>query len=90
MSDSRTLTDHDEIKAWVDERGGKPATVEDTMEDGEPGVLRIDFGDDDEGLKQIGWGDWFKAFGDNDLALLVQDKTADGETSRFNKLVSRG
>ena len=89
MSDSRTLTDHDEIKAWVDERGGHPATVEDTMDGDEPGVLRIDFGDDDGGLKRIGWGDWFKAFGDNGLALLVQDETADGEQSRFNKLVSR-
>ena len=89
MSDTRTLTDHDEIKAWADERGGKPATVADTGDRKEPGILRLDFGEENEGLTQIGWGDWFEAFDDNRLALLVQDKTSDGDTSRFNKLVSR-
>ena len=89
MSESRPLRDHDEIKAWADERGGKPATVSDTGDRDDPGILRLDFGDDDEGLETIGWGDWFETFDSNKLALLVQDKTADGETSRFNKLVSR-
>ena len=89
MSESRTLTDHDEIKAWADERGGHPATVADTGDRKEPGILRLDFGDDDEGLTRIGWGDWFETFDANDLALLVQDRTSDGETSRFNKLVHR-
>ena len=89
MSDSRTLTDHDEIKAWADERGGKPAAVSDTKEGDDPGVIRLDFGRDDEGLERIEWDDWFAKFDEGKLALLVQDETADGEQSNFNKLISR-
>lgn len=87
---SQTLTDHDAIKEWTEERGGKPAMVSATASEGDgAGVLRLDFGDDDDGLEEITWETWFETFEDSKLALLVQDETADGETSRFNKLVSR-
>jgi hypothetical protein len=86
MSTSKTTTDHDEIRKWAEARGGKPARVRDTSGDG---ILRLDFGDDDEGLEEIDWETFFDAFEKNDLALLHQDQTSDGETSRFNKLVSR-
>ena len=90
MSDSRTLTDHDEIKDWADSRKGHPAMVKATAGSGDgAGVLRIDFGDDNDNLDRISWDTWFETFDDQKLALLVQDKTADGETSRFNKLISR-
>src|SRR4051794_34732042 len=43
-SESKTTTDHDEIRRWAEERGGRPATVEGTEGGGEDaGVLRIDF-----------------------------------------------
>ena len=88
MSDK--LTDHDAIREWVEQRDGRPAMVSATASDGDgAGVLRIDFGDDDEGLEEIEWSTWFETFDDQKLALLVQHKTADGDTSRFNKLVSR-
>ena len=87
---SETLTDHDAIRAWTQERGGKPAMVSATASEGDgAGVLRLDFGDQDEGLEEITWDTWFETFEDSGLALLVQNETADGETSRFNKLVSR-
>lgn len=35
------------------------------------------------------WDEWFRAFEDNKLALLIQEETASGERSNFNKLVSR-
>ena len=63
MADN-TTTDHEEIRRWVEERGGVPATVKDTGDGGDPGVLRIDFpgyGDDDA-LEQISWDDWFDKF----------------------------
>ena len=41
--ESKTTTDHDEIRRWVEERGGRPARVTDTGSDGDPGILRIDF-----------------------------------------------
>jgi hypothetical protein len=35
------------------------------------------------------WNQWFKSFDGNNRALLVQDRTARGQQSNFNKLVSR-
>ena len=90
MSESKTTTDHDEIRRWVEERGGRPASVKDTGSNGDdPGILRIDFGDQDEGLEEISWDEFFQAFDDNKLAFLHQDTTDGGDQSRFNKFVSR-
>ena len=87
---SHKLTDHDKIRSWTEERGGKPAMVEATASEGEGvGVLRLDFGDKDDKLDHISWETWFETFESANLALLVQDETAEGDQSRFNKLVSR-
>ncbi len=90
MAESKTTTDHDEIRRWAEARGGVPASVRDTGSADDPGILRIDFtdepgGDDDDRLEEISWDDWFRAFDDNNLAFLYQDE---GD-SRFNKLVDR-
>ncbi|HEV2888727.1 MAG TPA: hypothetical protein VGX49_17585, partial [Jatrophihabitans sp.] len=53
------------------------------------GVLRIEFDDSDNRLDDSDWDEFFKVFDDRGLALVYQEKTSDGETSRFNKLVSR-
>src|SRR4051812_46706319 len=96
MSTATTTTDHDEIRRWAEERGGRPARVKDTgggkggKGKGGPGILRLDFGEPDESLEEISWEEFFQAFEENELALLHQDKTADGKPSRFNKLVHRG
>ena len=47
------------------------------------------FGEPEESLEEISWDEFFKVFDDNDLAFLYQDKTHDGKTSRFNKLIER-
>ena len=44
---------------------------------------------DDDALEEISWEDFFEAFEDNSLAFVYQEETADGEESRFSKLVSR-
>ena len=85
MAEAKTTTNHDEIRSWAESRGGRPARVSDTGNGDDPGILRIDFRDQDEGLDEISWDDWFEAFEENNLAFLYQDE---GE-SRFNKLVSR-
>jgi hypothetical protein len=41
-SESRTTTDHDEIRKWVEAHDGSPAAVGGTG-NGDLGVLRIDF-----------------------------------------------
>ena len=85
---TQKTTNHDTIKAWVEERGGRPAKVE-TNDDANGGILRIDFaGGDDEKLDHISWGEFFEIFDENDLAFMYQDETAKGEASRFNKFVS--
>ena len=88
---SRILTDHDDIQRWAEARDATPACVRGTGSHGDPGIIRLDFpgysGADK--LQEISWHDWFKAFDENGLALVVQDKTARGGQSNFNKLVSR-
>jgi hypothetical protein len=41
-SESKVTTNHDEIRQWVEERGGHPARVKDTESKNSPGLLRID------------------------------------------------
>lgn len=89
MPASATTKDHDTIKKWVEERGGKPATVKRTLKPGgKPGVLRLMFDDSDtDTLVEISWDDFFQVFDENNLMLLYQEKTAQGTLSRFFKFV---
>ncbi|HEY3473068.1 MAG TPA: bifunctional DNA primase/polymerase [Anaerolineales bacterium] len=89
--ETKKTTDHDEIRKWVEERGGYPATVVDTGSGGEPGVLRIDFPgySGQDSLQRISWEDFFQKFDEENLAFLYQDRVRDGEESRFFKFVSR-
>lgn len=84
-------TDHETIRRWAEERGGKPATVISTERDGHPGILRIDFpgysGEDT--LEPISWDDFFKKFDCANLAMIYQSETAKGEPSYFCKFVNR-
>jgi hypothetical protein len=89
--DSKVTTDHKEIRKWVEERGGRPASVRGTGGNEDAGLLRIDyegFGDDDR-LQEISWEEFFDKFEKNRLAFLYQDKTSGGDTSRFSKFISR-
>lgn len=89
-SESKTTTDHDEIRAWAEARDAKPASVSDTGSGDDPGVIRLNFpGYDEDDLEEISWDDFFEKFEENKLALLYQEETAGGERSNFNKLVSR-
>lgn len=91
MAAAKMLVDHDEIRAWAEQRDGKPSAVTSTASDDDPGIIRIDFpGYSGEGsLSEISWEDWFAKFDENELALMVQEKTADGVESNFNKIVNR-
>jgi hypothetical protein len=85
-----TTTDHDEIRKWVEARGGKPAKVADTDSRKGSGILRIDFGEPEQSLTPIGWDEFFGIFEDRELAFLHEEETSDGKRSFFNKFVSRG
>jgi hypothetical protein len=90
-SETTTTTDHDEIRRWVEDHDGTPASVRGTESGDEPGVLRIDFpgGAGEDALEHISWDDWFKKFDDSGLAFLYQQRKASGEDSTFFKLVAR-
>lgn len=88
MSESKITTDHNQIKLWAEERNAKPARVKGTNEQG--GLLRLNFPDyESKDLENIEWNEFFDAFDKNNLALLYQEKTEDGEKSNFNKLIDR-
>lgn len=91
---SKTTTNHEFIRRWAEERGGRPGRVKGTggsrgAED--PGILRIDFPGwgGEESLEPISWEEFFEHFDENGLALVYQEETKGGEKSRFNKLVSK-
>jgi hypothetical protein len=89
---SHVTTDHGEIRNWVEERGGHPATVRRTESRGhQPGILRIDYPgySGRESLEEISWDDFFDKFEKEKLAFLYQDETAGGDCSRFSKLIAR-
>jgi hypothetical protein len=88
---SHTTTDHEEIQRWAESRGAEPACVKGTGKSGDVGILRLDFPgySGEESLQHISWDEWFNKFDEEGLALLLQEETAEGEESNFNKLVSR-
>lgn len=88
---SQTTTKLEDIKKWAEERGGKPAVVKATEDNGKgAGILRINFpgysGEDT--LEEISWDEWYKTFQEKKLAFLYQEETAGGKESRFFKLVA--
>ena len=89
MSSGQTTTDHDAIRKWAEARGGRPSVVHGTEGGDGEGILRFDFREKDDKLDEVDWDTFFRTFEDRKLALLHQDKTADGHTSRFFKFVRR-
>ena len=84
-ADSQVTTDHEEIRRWVEERGGHPAMVKGTK------LLRIDYPgfSGEQRLEEITWDEFFGIFDENNLGFLYQEQTKDGEQSRFSKLIDR-
>jgi hypothetical protein len=90
-SETQTTTDHEEIRRWVEEHGGRPASVRGTDDEDAAGVLRINFpgGADEDELEHISWREWFQKFESKGLAFLYQQQKASGEDSTFFRLVER-
>lgn len=76
--ESRTTTDHDTIRRWAEERGGRPARVRGTGRGEDPGMLRIDlpgYGAE-ESLEEISWEEFFHKFEEKRLAFLYQEEAS--------------
>ena len=92
MASGHPTTDHDEIRTWAESRGGRPVKIETHAgkgKDDHGGILRIDFGEKQENFTDIECDEFFEIFEESNLALIVQEETADGKESRFNKFVAR-
>ena len=83
---SLATTHHEVIRQWAEERNGTPATVPGTEHEGHLGVLRIDFGDDSEGLQRVSWEEWFETFDARGLNFIYQESRSDGTQSNFFRL----
>ena len=83
---SLVTRDHDVIRQWAEDRNGTPATVEGTEHGDHLGVLRIDFGRDNDRLRHVDWEEWFETFDERRLNFIYQEHRSDGSTSTFFRL----
>lgn len=82
--------DHDEIRAWAEDRNAWPARAKGIGDGDDPGIIRLDFpGYAEEGLEEISWEEFFEKFEERNLALVYEERTGTGEKSNFSKLVGR-
>lgn len=73
---TKTTTDHEKIRRWAEERGGRPAAVVSPLDEQVVGGLRIDFPDYDSGevLQEITWSEFFDTFEEQNLVFMYQEE----------------
>jgi hypothetical protein len=87
---SLATTHHEVIRQWAEERSGVPATVDGTEHGDHLGVLRIDFGGENDKLRHISWEEWFETFDSRGLNFIYQEQRSDGQQSNFFRLENPG
>ncbi len=84
---SEVTTDHDAIRKWAEQHGGKPAAVDRTHADGDVGIIRIMFPkaaqSEHSHLIEIGWDEFLSEFEKRKLALVFDPK------GMFSKIIGR-
>lgn len=84
---AHVTTDHDEIRTWAEDHGGRPAAVARTHSDKDVGIIRIMFPDapnsEHDALTEITWEEFFEEFEARNLALLHDPN------SLFSKIIGR-
>jgi hypothetical protein len=85
---SLVTTHHEVIREWAEARDATPATVPGTEHGDHLGVLRLDFGNDNDDLRHVDWAEWFRTFDDRRLNFIYQEERTDGHTSTFFRLES--
>jgi hypothetical protein len=84
---AETTTDHETIRKWAEDHGGKPAAVDRTHQGDDVGIIRVMFPDapnsEHGSLVEISWDEFFREFEERELALLYDPK------GMFSKLVGR-
>jgi hypothetical protein len=85
---SLATTHHQVIREWAEARDAVPATVEGTEHGDHLGVLRFDFGGENEKLVHVSWDEWFETFDARRLNFIYQEERSDGRQSNFFRLES--
>jgi hypothetical protein len=77
---SRVTADHDEIRSWVEDHGGRPVRARSSGAPEDAGVPQIDFldGRGDRSLEPVDWDEWFRMFEMYELAVLFRDGEEEG------------
>jgi len=83
---SLATTHHEVIREWAEAMGGRPATVDGTEHGDHLGVLRFDFGDPTDRLREVSWEEWFETFDARRLNFIYQETRSDGSQSNFFRL----
>lgn len=89
LDELRYTEDHEEIRRWVERRGGRPAAL------GRLGRritgLRVDFPEYriKAALRLITWDGFFRAFEASRWGFVYQEETASGHLSHFYRFVER-
>jgi hypothetical protein len=84
---AEVITNHDAIRKWAEQQGGKPAAVDRTHQEDDVGIIRIMFPkaphSEHDHLVEISWEEFFKEFEERRLALLYDPD------SLFSKIIGR-
>ena len=92
---SKTLTDRQAIREWVEARGGNPVMMDTPDGTGIRTILQLTFGqealnaDNNEGPDRVdgfqlsSWEEWFVALEKGNLAIEVSDDPAGGNEAEF-------
>lgn len=84
-------TNHDQIRRWVEDRGGSPSRTLGSEYGLDKGGLYIRFADEEPDVetKSIDWTEFFKLFDGFELAFLFRNRTPSGSQSRFYEFIDR-
>jgi hypothetical protein len=66
-------TDHEEIRKWVEEKGGEPAVVKGISGTAGEGILTIVFGAPGPDMNIISWPEFFSTFEEHQLRFRYED-----------------
>lgn len=83
-----TTTDHETIRTWVEQRGSRPARVNEPAGDS-ASLAIIPKGKADDSLAPISWDEFFTIFEDEDVAFAYQTEKADANAKWFCQFVTR-
>lgn len=88
--ETKTTTDHEQIRTWAQERGGRPARVHNAFgSKREDCILQIDFLHDkyDDDVEELTWDAFFEMFDRENMVLVYQTETEGGRPSSFGRIV---